>query len=339
MKIAIHHNPGWFSDRWLEYCKANSIDYKIVNCYDSDIISQLNDCDALMWHHSHAYYKDVLFAKQLLYSLQIAGKKVFPDFKTDWHFDDKVGQKYLLEAVGAPLVPSYIFYTAEEALNWIKSTNFPKVFKLRCGAGSCNVKLVKTKKEAMLLVNKAFGSGFTQFDPVFNLKESYRIYKEGKYSLLGVFKGLARLLIPTEFEKRSSSEKGYVYFQDFIANNNFDIRVIVIGNKAFAIKRMTRKNDFRASGSGNILYEKNLIDERCIQIAFDVNKKLKSQSIAFDFVFDKDKNPLIVELSYAFVVHAYDPCPGYWDSGLNWHQGKFNPQAWMIENLAYNLQE
>lgn len=92
MKIAIHHSPHSFSERWIEYCKEKNIPYKIVNAYDSDIVKKVEDCDAFMWHHHHANYKDTLFAKQLLYSLQTAGKKVFPDFHTGWHFDDKVGQ-------------------------------------------------------------------------------------------------------------------------------------------------------------------------------------------------------------------------------------------------------
>lgn len=126
MKIAIHHTPGSFSYRWILYCKEKNIAYKIVNCYDNDIVAQLYDCDALMWHHHHTNYKDVLFAKQLLYSLQNSGKKVFPDFNTTWHFDDKVGQKYLLESIDAPFVSSYVFYTKEEALNWVIQQNSPK---------------------------------------------------------------------------------------------------------------------------------------------------------------------------------------------------------------------
>ena len=80
VKIAIHHSPGSFSERWIAYCEEKHIPYKIVNAYDSDIIKQVTDCTAFMWHHHHTNYKDALFAKQLLYSLQIAGKKVFPDF-------------------------------------------------------------------------------------------------------------------------------------------------------------------------------------------------------------------------------------------------------------------
>ena len=54
MKIAIHHRPGSFSDRWIDYCKEKGVDYKIVNAYDSDIVEQVKDCDAFMWHHHHS---------------------------------------------------------------------------------------------------------------------------------------------------------------------------------------------------------------------------------------------------------------------------------------------
>src|SRR5690554_2293936 len=257
MKLAIHHRPGSFSDRWIEYCKNKNIEYITVNAFDNDIIKQVKECDVLMWHHHHGDFKDVLTAKRILFSLEHAGIKVFPDFNTGWHFDDKVAQKYLLEAIDAPLVPSYVFYDKKEALDWAKSTTYPKVWKLKGGAGAANVKLVQNKKEATKLINTAFSKGFSQFNRLGNLKERYRKYKSGKDSLLGVAKGFGRLVIPTEFAKLQSRERGYVYFQEFVPNNSFDIRIIVIGDKAFAIKRMTRENDFRASGSGDIIFDKN----------------------------------------------------------------------------------
>lgn len=336
MKIAIHDSgKGSFSEHWISYCKKNNINYKIVNAYNTCIIQQIEDCDAFMWHHHHANYKDVLFAKQLLYSLQILGKKVFPDFNTTWHFDDKVGQKYLLESIGAPFVSSYVFYTKKEVLEWINKTTFPKVFKLRGGAGASNVKLVTSKNEAIPLIKKAFGKGFNQYDWRSRLKEAYRKYKLNKASLRDVLRVLYYAIkpSPTEFSKFNGNEKGYIYFQDFVPNNTFDIRVIVIENKAFAIKRMTREGDFRASGSGNIVYKKEEFDERCVKIAFEVNEKIKSQSIAYDFVFDANKNPLIVEISYGFVPSGYDRCEGYWDEELNWYQGPFNPYGWMVDMI------
>jgi len=146
MKIAIHKRPGSFSDRWIEYCNQKNINYKIVNCYDSDIINQLKDCSGLMWHWNHGDYREQNFARQLIISIEKMGAKVFPNSNTCWHFDDKVGQKYLLEAIGAPLAPTYVFYDKKSAFDWIDKTTFPKVFKLRGGAGSLNVKLVEHKK-------------------------------------------------------------------------------------------------------------------------------------------------------------------------------------------------
>lgn len=332
MKIAIHPQKNSFSERWIKYCEERNIDYKIVNAFDSDIVEQLKDCEVFMWHHHHANFKDVIAAKKILFALEHAGIKVFPDFKTGWHFDDKVAQKYLLEAINAPLVPSYVFYDKQQALNWAKKTIYPKVFKLKGGAGSANVKLVRSESEAIKLINIAFGKGFSQFDRLGYFKERFNQFKSGKDSFIGVLKGIARIFIVSEFAKQQPAEKGYIYFQEFIPNNDSDIRVIVIGSKAFAIKRMVRENDFRASGSGSIVYDKNEINKICIKLAFEINSKIESACTAFDFVIHAGK-PLIVEISYGFAISAYDSCPGYWDSNMNWYESHFNPQEWIIKDM------
>ena len=332
MKIAIHHREGSFSNHWIKYCQNNGIDYKIVNAYDSDIINQVRDCNAFMWHHHHADPRDVLFAKQLIYSLESSGIKCFPDYHTTWHFDDKVGQKYLLEAIGAPLVPSYVFYTKKEALEWISKNSFPKVFKLRGGAGAANVMLARTPNEARKLVQKAFGRGFSQFNRAGYLKERFRKWREGKNSFLGVLKGISRLLIVTEFAKMHTREKGYAYFQDFIPNNKFDTRIVIIGGeRALCERRYCRKNDFRASGSGYFEYVE--ADKEILENAFKIARKLKLQSVAFDFIYNKER-PLIVEMSYGFGTKGISHCPGYYSSNLQWHdEPEPDFYGWMVEKL------
>lgn len=339
MNIAIHNRIGSFSDKWIEYCKTYGIKYKLVNCYNSDIIQQLGDCDGLMWHWSQSDSKAILFARQLTYSLEQKRIKVFPDSKTCWHFDDKVGQKYLLEAVCAPLVPSYVFYDKSEAIKWAKHTKYPKVFKLRGGAGSVNVKLIKTKRHANKLIKKAFEKGFRVTDRSNSLKDRFLRFQRDRdlTALVHVLKGFIRLIFPKYDEVMRVRDKGYIYFQDFIPNNEHDIRVVIIGERAFAIKRMIRKNDFRASGSGNIIYNKDSIPIECVESAFFCAEKLGTQSVAFDFVFDMGKSRL-VEISYAFSRKGYLPCPGYWDKELNWHKGAFTPEYFMIEDFIYKLQ-
>ncbi|WP_262250020.1 ATP-grasp domain-containing protein [Parapedobacter soli] len=331
IKLAIHHRAGSFSEQWIAYCREKKIPFKIVNCYHSDIIQQLQDCDALMWHHDFTVYQDLLFAKELLFSIQHSGKKVFPDFHSTWHYDDKIGQKYLLESIGAPVIPTYVFYDKKSALTWIRDVTFPKVFKLKGGSGARNVRLVKNQRQARKLVNRCFGRGFSQYNKFGSIKERIRRFREGKAPFYRILTGIGRVFIVPEKARMVGAEKGYAYFQEFIPNNDYDIRLIVIGDKAYGMKRMNRKNDFRASGSANFVYDP--IPPRVLKIAFETSEKLKLQSVAFDFVYDEERNPLIVEISYCFGTKGSSKCPGYWDKDLNWYEGQFDPQGWMVENL------
>lgn len=340
MKIAIHHQEKTFSERWIQYCIEKNVPYKIVDCYSSTIIADLNDCDALLWHHQHSNYKDVLAAKSILYTLELEGKVVFPDFRTNWHFDNKVAQKYLLESINAPLVPSYVFYTKKEALTWVKAVNFPKVFKLRGGSGSRNVMLLHTKTEAKRLVKKAFGKGISTKNRSNLLK--HRLWQikrdKNKAAIISFIKGIGRLIIPSTFEKMHGTEKGYVYFQDFMPENDYDTRLIVVGNRCFGIRRYNRKGDFRASGSGAIKYEKELFDKDAIRIAFSIAQKLQTQSLAFDFIKDVEGRWMIVEISYGYAIALYDKCDGFWDKDLEWHDESVNPEYFIIEDLISKLQ-
>ena len=329
MKIAIHPIKKSFSDWWIQYCIEHEIDYKLVNCYDSNIISQLKGCDALMWHFHHANAKDYLMAKQLLLAVSLTGLKVFPDFNTVWHFDDKIAQKYLLESIGAPLAPTFVFYSKNDALNWIKQTSFPKVFKLRGGAGAVNVELVKSENQAGKLVNIAFGRGF-KHNSLIPLSETWSKYKQNQINLTTLAKAVLRQFVETEFSKTYGRAKSYVYFQDFISGNSFDTRIYVINNKAFATIRYNRKNDFRASGSGLKSLDPNLVSKEAIIEAFKISERLSLQCCAYDFVMKEDK-PYLLEISYGFGERENKG--GYWDRDLVWHEGRFNPYGWMVDEV------
>jgi glutathione synthase/RimK-type ligase-like ATP-grasp enzyme len=334
MKIAIHHRKGSFSGRWITYCQEKGIEYKLVNAYANDIIQQVEGCDAFMWHFHQSDYRDMQFAKALILSLEAKGIKCYPNSQTCWHFDNKVWEKYLLEAVGAPLVPSCVFYTEKEALAWTKKTTFPKVFKLKGGASSSNVKLAHTQKEAIEFIKRCFGKGIEPYRWQDHLKEAWRKYKEKKASLRVLLRPLyyAVKRYPTVFSHYHQKEIGYAYFQDFIPNNDHDTRVVVIGGKrALGEIRYCRDGDFRASGSGK--FEYGNVDKQILMIAFEMVKKLQMQTVAFDFIMDGSK-PLIVEISYGFGTHGISHSGGYWTPDLVWHEDKdLDFCGWMVEEL------
>ena len=129
MNLAIHHRVGSFSDRWVASCEQQGIPFKLVDCFATDIIEQLEGVDALMWHWSLGDYQCLVFAKGLVQSIEQMGVRIFPNSHTCWHYDDKVSQKYLFEALGLPMIPSYTFYRQQDALAWVNQTTYPKVFK------------------------------------------------------------------------------------------------------------------------------------------------------------------------------------------------------------------
>lgn len=333
--IAIHHRPGSFSEKWVEYCQENKLDYKLVDCYSSSIMEEISECDIVMWHWPHYDYESCLFAKALIQSLEISGKTVFPSIATCWHFDDKLAQKYMFEAIEAPFIPTNAFYRKADALSWAMKASFPKVFKLRGGAGSENVKLVRSFAQAKKVINKAFSKGFKVKSRLNFLKERIWYFRRdpGIKSFFNISKGIGRLVIPSKEELASQREKRYVYFQDFVPDNNHDIRVIVIGKRAFAVKRMVREGDFRASGSGVLFFDPSEIPLSCISLSFDLTTKLGSQCAAYDFVF-LDGRPLVVEVSYSYTRKAYESCPGYWNDNLEWVPGSFQSEYFMVEDVV-----
>lgn len=339
MKIAIHQNDGGFGVYWVAYCKENNIPFKLVDCYKSDIINELKDCDVLMWHHNHANPKDLLFAKQLLYAVELSGKSVFPNFNTTFLFDDKLGQKYLFEAMDLPLVPTFVFFSKKEAREWVTGAEFPLVFKLRGGAGSRNVKLIKNRYQASRVINKAFGKGIRPYDAWGGIKDSIRKYRAGKVVFREVVKSIIHIIYPVQLERSQSREKGYVYFQKFIPGCKYDIRVQLVGERIWAMIRTVRKHDFRASGSGKIMTDPKQIPVEALKLSLEIVRKFKLQSAAIDFIPSGD-GLQITEISYAFGNPGREDFEvGYWDNDLLWHPGKMNPFGWMIEDLIVRSRE
>jgi len=335
--LAIHDSLNGFHPRWKQYCEARDIPYRLVDCYASDVIAQLDGCSGLLWHHEQSNPKDVLIAKAVLFALEHAGKSVFPDFRTAWHFDDKIAQKYLFESLAIPAVPSYVFVDRKEALSWISKAKYPLVFKLRRGAASSGVRLVHDEAQARRLVLRAFGRGFSLYDPFESLRERIRKYHQGLDSGFSIIKGLARFVYPPRYTKVLGNESGYAYFQDFVPDNQSDIRVLVVERRAFGVRRSNRPGDFRASGSGIRSYDPGDIPISCIQSAFDISKKIGSACVALDFVIDCSGIPRVIEMSYGSPVDFYDDCGGYWDTQLRWQDTSVSPHGLMVESIIAKL--
>jgi glutathione synthase/RimK-type ligase-like ATP-grasp enzyme len=332
--IGIHDTPGSFSDRWIEHCGHKQIPFKRIDCLASDILQQCEGLDAVLWHWSHISPRDLLVARQIIAALEQKGIIVFPNMATCAHFDDKVAQKYLLEAIGAPLIPTWVFLDQAKAMKWIGEAAWPKVFKLRCGAGSANVRLVHSRSEAEALCRQAFGRGFpAAAGYLCDMRKRLRQTKTLTQFWDKLWRAPRAIANYFVLRRQMSRQRGYAYFQEFLPDNPFDTRITIIGGRAFGFRRMNRPNDFRASGSGNLSYEPDRIDKRCVGIAFRVADQLGTQSLAFDFLFNPRQEPMIGEISYCYIARAVHACEGYWDRQGNWHEGHVWPQEAILDDV------
>jgi hypothetical protein len=269
---------------------------------------------------------DLQLARDILPVVEKAcGVKCYPNLASGWHYDDKVKQYFLLKAHGFPITQSWVFYERRAALDWAKEAVYPVVFKLRGGAGSTGVMLVRTRRAAEKLIRRMFGRGI--HPARFFAGDSVRIKHFSVYRELHLVAGnMYRWSKGLDVSPSYQVHKNYVLFQKFLSGNECDTRVTVIGNRAFGFRRIVRKNDFRASGSGRIDYTAASIDLRCVQAAFQVSRAMGFQSMAYDFLLNEHGDPEFCEVSYTYVSSAIHNCPGYWDEDLNWYEGRFWPE-------------
>ncbi|BCS54870.1 RimK family alpha-L-glutamate ligase [Geobacter sp. SVR] len=343
MRIGIHPDHMWgcsFSDKWSQLLKERGVEILELNLLSKNALEQAKECDGVMWRWFHIQdHKQS--ARVILHTIENhLDIPVFPSSRTSWHFDDKIAQYYLLQAIGAPQPEAWIFWNREEALKWVETAPYPVIFKLTSGAGSSNVLKVDHPIEARKLIQRMFCRGIfpmtmNEYRPPLlprtrrELRERFsRVVDAAGYAATGEY--------PRLREFWWKPEMGYAYFQEFLPDNTCDTRVTVIGNRAFAFRRMNRPGDFRASGSGNIDWNPAKIDPACLRIAFDVSAKAGFQTMAYDFLYREGK-PVICEISYTFVDSAVFNCPGQWDPELNWHEGHRWPEEAQIEDFMVEV--
>lgn len=306
-----------YSDRWIELAAQRNIVTKIVDARKPGFFDILSSCNGFMWRFGYSALELELSKRVLQAVHQGMGIPVFPSVGSAWHFEDKIAQFYLLKAIDCPIPETEVLWSEADAMNYCDATSYPFVLKLSSGIQSRNVRLVRTRNEAAQLSKQMFRSGLRSL----------------QLSPSRVNRQLGRALLPIKLllglEVLQGVQTGYFLVQEFLPDNEYDTRVTIIGDRAFAFRRMNRPGDFRASGSGNIDWNPDAVDAGAVHLAFKVSDALQSDSLAVD-VLRKDGLPVVAEISYTYASWAVRDCPGHWKrtaSGeLDWVAGSLRPE-------------
>lgn len=328
------HTTSW-SGVWIEYCKFNNIEYSLIDWRDYNAFRQLIGHKIILWHYSHYSSDEMLFARSIMLGLKAAGCRVYPDTGDSDHFDDKVAQSYLFSGLGLSTPKNYPLHSITSVKQWAENIGvFPVVAKLRTGSGASNVKLLLNSKELFNYANLMFGSGIDSSPNIlFKIKSNIKSTQS-----IDVFLKRLRRVPEFLFSKLKASkfkkEQGYVYLQEYIPDVNYDLKVVVVGDRLSYVVRSVRPGDFRASGGGSLLYDRDMIDKSIIDFAFKAADTLKSDCTGFEIIKDPRTGcPLILEVSYGFSHQAQVNAGGYFDREGSWHATEFNPPAYLLERL------
>lgn len=315
-----------YSDRWEELAQREGIKVVSIDVLSNNSIAEISECDAFMWRCEPSAFPR-LYAKRLMMAIeQGLGIPIFPTWKTSWYFEDKIAQHYLLSLAGIPIPDAHVFWKKQHAVEFCRSASYPVVLKLAAGYQSTNVRLLSNREEALYYVNQLFGPGLTGlgYGPASKTRYGLRRLRAASELLRGRY--------PNSPNLETELQHGYFYVQEFLPDNQFDIRVTVIGHRAFVFRRFNRPDDFRASGSGILDWDPEPINEECVRLAFKVAGKLDAQTVAVDLLH-KAGAPVVVELTLAYASWAVRDCPGHWtlsgepETGeLVWQSGVLNPE-------------
>lgn len=333
---AIYHDGERqsFSQRWIDLAQSWDIEAVPVDVFSRDVMDRISDCDAFMWRHNPSAHPR-LYAKRLLYAVEKGlGIPVYPSLQSAWHYEDKISQYYFLSATGIPTPSTDIFWTRSQAERFCEAAAYPFVLKLAAGYRSSNVRLVQTRDAALFYVNQLFGPGIRNL--------GYRPAPRPRLMLrrLRAAAAAAQGRNPHGPTPGAELEYGYFYAQEFLPGNAFDFRVIIIGNRAVALRRFNRPGDFRASGGGYEDWDPEQIGEDVLRLAYRLAWQLDTQAIAAD-VLRRGSQPVIGELSLGFPTKGVGNCPGHWvldgepESGrLTWVPGPVRLEDAIFEDFV-----
>ncbi len=207
--------------------------------------------------------------KNLVKALNDRKIKTLPSLLESQLYDDKGEQLKFLKNW---MPKTYHIKSKAEAVKLGYTIKLPLISKSIDGASSAGVRLIKDREDL--------------------LKEIEEVFSEtGRKSVY------------------DRVQKDYVYWQEFIPNNDCDYRVIVMGDFIYGLKRFVKKGTVFASGSGSNT-PLTFVDPKeraAAKLCMNISKAVGFKWMAFDVIYD-GVLPLVVEVSSSWSEQAYYKC-------------------------------
>lgn len=248
--------------RWTKYrrfLRNNAFEHSIYDIHAHDWLESAKRYDAVVGVCSCDPWHLQEVREKFYFLERFLGVRTYPSAHEVLLFEDKKLEAYIARAAGIPFANTLISYSRDDAMARIQKLKYPVVSKVVPSSGSVGVEMVKNTVEATRIINQVFS-------------------RNGRKSHLNYFR-----------------QKNFIYFQEFIPNDGYDIRVMAVGNSVFGYYRKVPAGDFRASGMGMV--EKRALPEKAMEIALTLRKVVKSPMLVVDLVHAFTGEFVVIEYS------------------------------------------
>ncbi len=260
-RCGVVQDPGPYP-RWTKYrrfLEHNGFEYGIYNLHAHDWLEKVQGYDVIIGMPSSEFWHLEETRRKYRFIQAHFGKTTYPSPEHAALYEDKELEACLAEICGMPFAKTYVSHDRNDAHCLVDTLTYPVVSKTFPASGSIGVELVRNRQAAHRLVEQAFSS-------------------TGRKSHMVALR-----------------QKNYIYLQEYIPSDGYDLRVIVVGNRLFGNYRKAPEGDFRASGM--YLGEFRALPEEAMRIALQVNAFVKSPAMAVDMLHSPDGAYRIIEMS------------------------------------------
>jgi hypothetical protein len=232
---------------WVKACEkyADLVEYRIVEFTQNTWWDQLSEkeYDVLLAKPSGVTNAFKQLYDERILVLDQLGKNIYPSPNEIYIYENKRFCSFWLKANGVPHPNTAVFYSLNEAKEYLKKTNFPVVTKTNIGASGSGVQVLGGREEALNYTEQLFsGKGASK-------RVGPNMQKGGWAKRISHY-----LFHPTDIIKKykfyqtkaADVQKDFVIFQTYTPHD-FEWRVVRIGQSFFAHKKL--KLGEKASGS------------------------------------------------------------------------------------------
>lgn len=212
------------------------------------------------------HYKD--YIEDIVLGLSLQGSKMIPEYKYLRANNNKVFMEILrdiLDGKDGKYIKANHFGTIEELKKKKDKFQYPVVVKSAVGAMSAGIFLAKNETQLIKIAEK--------------ISRTKYLFKE--------FWDLGRSIKHKGYKKESKHRKKFIV-QNFVPGLNNDWKVLIFGDKYYILYRGIRKNDFRASGRGKFIFNKE-IPTGILDYAKNIFKNFNVPNLSIDVGYNNGK--------------------------------------------------